>query len=262
MSIIDRLTDLLGLTAIAKEEQKQAPVYRRLPDPHITRPRQPVSQLVITRSYTEQDVQRALAQIILPKPPHVSRPMQWLLMHKATIAHTLATHLATLCLPLCALFLLWRLILAHLAIVNDGSPTPDTAHKVSDVTLSQAFYGRLAAGGTDYYRCDIATPTTTPLSMLVPQHHYATGFRTIIRLSGPALPAEGLLFLPGDYGTRMGTTAYQRTQRTDLVLQPGSYLLEVFSDQPGVYCLCMGQREPTVYADATTRARVQALLEC
>jgi hypothetical protein len=156
--------------------------------------------------------------------------------------------------------LLRRLMLAHLAIVNEGSPAADAAFAIADVTLAQALYGRLAAAQADYYRFEVADPTTMRLSMLVPQEHYAAGFRPLVILSGPGLPAEGLHLPAEDKGTRMGTTAYQRTQQAEPRLVPGRYMVEVRSDSSGVYCFCVGTREPDEYADTATRARVHALL--
>lgn len=164
-------------------------------------------------------------------------------------------------LVLGGVLLLRRVLLAHLAIVNDGSPTPDVAYEILDVTLAQAFYGQLPAGGADYYHCQVRDSTTTPLSLLIPQNHYTAGFHPVIRVYGTELPDAGLVLLPGDAGVHIGTTVYQRTQRTDLKLQTGSYRIEISSAQPGVYCFCIGSREPAEYADATTRQRVRVLLE-
>ncbi len=167
-----------------------------------------------------------------------------------------------LSLSLWALFvLLRRLLVAHLQIVNDGSPTPDAAYRIEDITLAQAFYGQLAASTTDHYRLTVPITTTVPLSLLVPETHYQAGFRPVITLAGPGLPDEGLIMPSADKGRRMGTTTYQRTQQANPTLLPGTYLLAIQSAHPGVYCFCCGTREPTQYADAATRARVRALLE-
>ncbi len=172
------------------------------------------------------------------------------------------SHIIRLSLSLWGLFvLLRRLLVAHLQIVNDGSPTPDTAYRIEDITLAQAFYGQLAASTTDYYRFVVPIATTIPLSLLVPENHYRAGFRPVMTLAGPGLPDEGLIMAPADKGRRLGTTTYQRTQQANPTLLPGMYLLAIYSVHPGVYCFCCGTREPTEYADAATRARVQALLE-
>lgn len=180
------------------------------------------------------------------------------------LSHMLLTTLRSirLSLNLWGLFVLFRrLLVAHLQIINDGSPTPDTAYRIDDVTLAQAFYGQLAAGTTDYYRFVAPVRISLPLSLLVPETHYQAGFRPLITLAGPGLPDEGLIMPPTDKGRRIGTTTYQRTQQASLTLLPGMYLLAIHSTHPGVYCFCCGTREPTQYADAATRARVQALLE-
>jgi hypothetical protein len=159
-----------------------------------------------------------------------------------------------------ALALARRLIVAHLAVVNDGSPSADEALPIDDVMLAQAFYGSLPAGGEDYYRFVLNAENTLRLSMLVPVRYYQQGFQPTIVLYGPGLPEEGLVLPPRDEGMRDGTTLYQRTQRTEPTLAAGSYLVQVRSEQAGVYCFCVGTREPDTYADAETRARVQALL--
>ncbi len=158
------------------------------------------------------------------------------------------------------LLLLWRLIVAHLQIVNEGSPTADAAMEIADITLAQAFYGRLDAASADYYRFTLTTATDMRLSMLIPERSYQAGFRPSITLSGTGLPAEGCTLPAADMGTHRGTTIYQRTQQDNLRLQPGRYIIEIRSSSAGVYCFCCGSREPTHYADAATRARVAALL--
>jgi hypothetical protein len=158
------------------------------------------------------------------------------------------------------LLLLGRRLLAHLAIVPERSPTPDTAYAIADITLSQAFYGHLEAGEVAYYQFALAGDTELRLSMLVPMPHYKAGFRPTLTIYGPDLPPDGLLLPAGDEGTRAGTTLYQRTQRASPTLPAGSYLLEVSGNRAGVYCFCCGTREPAEYADDATRARVQALL--
>jgi hypothetical protein len=158
------------------------------------------------------------------------------------------------------LALLRRLLVAHLQVVNEGSPHPDAPFAIADVTLSQAFYAHLAAGSTDYYRFTLAAPTQVRLSMLVPERAYTAGFRPHLTLWGGALPAAGQALPAGDEGTRQGTTLYRRTQRTEPLLEPGHYTVAVASDTPGTYCFCVGTREPDEYADAATRARVQQLL--
>jgi hypothetical protein len=159
------------------------------------------------------------------------------------------------------LFCLRRVLVAHLAVINDGSPTPDEAFAIDDVTLSQAFYGKLAPGEAAYYRFELAHSTDVQLSMLVPQPRYAAGFRPLITLTGSGLPDEGLVLPAGDYGTRMGTTYYQRTQQAAPTLSPGQYMLTVRAETAGVYCFCCGTREPTEYASEATRARARALVE-
>lgn len=159
------------------------------------------------------------------------------------------------------LLLLRRLIVAHLAIINEGTPTPGEALEITDVTLAQAFYGRLGEGAADYYHFEVTGDTEPHISLLVPEKHYTAGFRPVIRLTGGNLPAEGLLLPPGDEGKRDGTTRYQRTQRANPTLPAGSYLLEIRGEQAGVYCFCCGAREPAEYADHTTRARVRDLLD-
>jgi hypothetical protein len=156
--------------------------------------------------------------------------------------------------------LLRRLLIAHLAVVNEGSRRPEQACAIADVTLAQAFYGRLEDGAADYYRFMAEPGAPLRLSMLVPERLHQAGFRTTITLQGPGLPAAGLVLPPRDEGKRQGTTAYQRTQRAELTAAGGSYLLEVRAAGAGVYCFCCGTREPVEYADAATRARVQKLL--
>ena len=174
----------------------------------------------------------------------------------------MSNYVLTIHVSLWGLFvLIRRLLVAHLQIVNDGSPTPDAAYHIEDITLAQAFYGQLAASTTDYYYFVLPIPTTIQLSLLVPENYYQAGFRPVITLVGPGLPDEGLIMTPADKGRRMGTTTYQRTQQANPTLLPGAYLLAIQSAHPGVYCFCCGTREPTQYADAATRARVQALLE-
>lgn len=157
--------------------------------------------------------------------------------------------------------LLRRLLLAHLAVINDGSPTPATAFPIADVMLAQAFYGRLGAGETAYFRFTAAPGTPLRLSLLVPQRSYQAGFHPTVTLAGPGLSAAEWVMPARDEGMRAGTTLYQRTQRAELSLAGGSYLVAIQADTAGVYCFCTGIREPDVYADAATRARVQALLE-
>lgn len=154
-----------------------------------------------------------------------------------------------------------RMVAAHLQVVNDGSPAPESAFLIADVTLAQAFYGRLTGGGGDYYRFTAAAGTPLRLSLLVPERWHSAGCRPTIVLRGAGLPAGGLELPPGDAGTRAGTTLYRRTQRHELMAAGGDYELQIQAATGGVYCFCVGSREPDSYADATTRARVRALLE-
>lgn len=157
--------------------------------------------------------------------------------------------------------LLHRVLLAHLAVVNEGSPEPEHPFAIDDITLSQAFYARLDAGSADYYRFEAAPGTPLYLTMLVPLRRYEAGFHPTVTLRGPGLPPDGLVLPSSDQGKRFGTTAYQRTQRLSLTAAGGAYLLEVRGNDAGVYCFCCGNREPDSYADAATRARVLTLLE-
>ncbi|NJP05523.1 MAG: hypothetical protein HC837_07840 [Chloroflexaceae bacterium] len=157
--------------------------------------------------------------------------------------------------------LLVRLLRTHLAVVHEGTPDPGQPYIIADITLAQAFYARLSAGMADYYRFEVAPDTCMTLSMLVPVRHYQAGFRPVIALHGPGLSPDGFILPSTDEGMRAGTTLYQRTQRANPLLDGGQYLMTVHSDTDGVYCLCVGQREPQEYADAATKARVQALLE-
>jgi hypothetical protein len=159
------------------------------------------------------------------------------------------------------LALLWRLQAHHLMVLNEGSPTPDTAHHIDDVVLAQAHYGQVPAAGADFYRFTAAAGVQLRLSMLVPQHHYAAGFHPLVVVRGPGLPGDGLVLPAEDLGTRQGTTHYQRTQQASVNLEGGNYQVEVRSERAGVYCFCVGNREPAHYADAATVARVKVLLE-
>lgn len=156
--------------------------------------------------------------------------------------------------------LLRRLLLAHLMVVNEGSPTPEAAFPIADVTLSQAFYSRVADSTADYYRFTAAPDTPLRMSMLVPENHHTAGFRATITLTGPDLPPAGLVLPAGDAGKRFGTTVYRRTHQAGLELTGGSYLIEIRGSTTGVYCFCVGTREPDEYADAATRTRVHELL--
>jgi len=156
--------------------------------------------------------------------------------------------------------LLRQIILAHFQVINEGSPTPETAFAITDVELSQAFYGQLAPAAADYYSFEVAPETEVPFSMLIPTHHHEAGFLPTITLYGPGLPPTGLLFPAGDAGARKGTTSYQRTQQAAPTLAGGGYLVEVRGPTAGVYCFCIGTREPKAYADKATRERVKALL--
>ncbi len=164
-------------------------------------------------------------------------------------------------LPWSLLALLRRLLVAHLAIINEGSPTPEAPYRIDDVTLAQALYARLEASSSHYYQFVLATDTELRLSMLVPQQHYQGGFRPRVVLSGPTLPGGQWELHAEDHGMRIGTTAYQRTQRISPTLAAGTYQIMVASDRAGVYCLCVGTREPEQYADDATRARVKKLVE-
>ncbi len=158
------------------------------------------------------------------------------------------------------LALLRRLLVTHLMVLNEGSRTPQAAFEIADVTLAQAFYGSLGAGEADHYRFAVAEPTPLRLSLLVPEHHHAAGFRPVVTLSTPEDERAPLRLEAGDEGMRTGTTTYRRTQRAEPLLKPGQYQVEVWSASTGVYCFCVGTREPAEYADAATRARVQALV--
>lgn len=157
--------------------------------------------------------------------------------------------------------LLLRTLRAHLAVINDGSPTPETALHIADVTLAQAFYGRLDDGGTAYYRFEAASGTELRLSMLIPLRYYNAGFRITLLLSGPGFPQPATTMPSSDEGMRIGTTSYQRTQRATFQAAGGSYVVAIHAAGAGVYCFCLGTREPDTYADASTRAQVLALLE-
>ncbi len=157
--------------------------------------------------------------------------------------------------------LLHRALVAHLAVVNEGSPSSDQAFRIDDVSLAQAFYGKLGNNSADYYRFEAKSGTLLKLSMLIPQHFHAAGFQAEIVLRGPGLPAQGLTLDAEDKGMRIGTTDYKRTQQADIHLDGGAYQVEIRAVNSGAYCFCVGVREPTHYADEATRARVRELLE-
>lgn len=156
-------------------------------------------------------------------------------------------------------WLLGHLRCFHLAIINEGSRAREHAFPIDDITLAQAFYGTLAQQTSDYYRFRALPNATLRLSMLVPDTHYHRGFRPTIILWGAGLPDTGMILPSGNKGSRAGTTDYQRTQQEDITLSGGDYLLAVHSEQPGVYCFCVGTREGAS-ADETTRQRVRTLL--
>lgn len=156
--------------------------------------------------------------------------------------------------------LLLRRLSAHLAVLNDGSPTPAQAMLIDDPTLSQAFYGRLRDGAAEFYRFEAAPDAATRLSLLVPLRFFAAGMRPTVTLCGAGLPPGGLVLPPGDHGTREGSARFQRTQRWRGTLAGGSYTVELRGGA-GVYCFCIGTREPGEPTDAATKARIAALLE-
>lgn len=158
--------------------------------------------------------------------------------------------------------MLRRTLLAHLAVVNDGSRNWAAPFHIADVTLAQALYGRLQQDSADHYRFEAAAGVVLRLSMLVPSRFCEVGFRPLITLRGPGIEGGALKLPPGDHGTRRGRTTYRRTQRATTTLEGGVYHVEVSAVAgAGVYCFCVGTREPEAYADAATMARVQALLE-
>jgi len=154
---------------------------------------------------------------------------------------------------------LLRLWFGHLAVVNEGSPTAEQPHEIADPELAQALYGRLA-DHADYYRFQAAPNTLIRFSMLVPEPGYAAGQRMSIQISGPGLPATGWQLPSRDAGTRQGTTSYRRTQRDEFTAAGGNYFVRISSNRPGVYCFCIGTREPDRYADEATRRRVREML--
>ncbi|NOK60703.1 MAG: hypothetical protein GFH27_549297n304 [Chloroflexi bacterium AL-W] len=156
--------------------------------------------------------------------------------------------------------LLQRMLVAHLAVINEGSPTPDRALVITDATIAQAFYSRLTHGATDHYRFEMPPETLLVMSMLVPERFLADGFCPLITLYGPGLPPKGFTPEQGNHGTRDGSTIYQRIQRERLTLDGGRYRITIQGTGEGVYCFCVGNREAEELADAETKARVQALL--
>jgi hypothetical protein len=156
---------------------------------------------------------------------------------------------------------LCQLMLGHLAIINEGSRALVQPRDIADVTLAQAFYGWLEAGEADYYRFTLSRETALRLSMLVPDNHYQAGFQPVVTIAAASDTSRApLVLMPADYGTRDGTTFYRRTQQATPTLPANTYLVEVRSDVPGVYCFCVGTREPREYASDATRARVRQLL--
>lgn len=139
---------------------------------------------------------------------------------------------------------LLRLLFAHLAVTNEGSPSSSAAFVIADPELAQAFYGRLSAGTSDYYRFQAMPGTLIRFSMLVPEQGYAAGQRAILHMTGPGLPTDGWLLPSRDAGVRRGSRLYRRTQREEFSAAGGDYLLAVSSKQGGDYCFCIGTREP------------------
>lgn len=156
-----------------------------------------------------------------------------------------------------------RLAFAHLAILHDGSPKPSTPRAIDDVTLAQAFYARLAPGGSDHYAFRVAADCTGRLILLLPAHAYDAGFRADVVLRGPR-PEDDGRSLPGagDTPLTIAGVDYRLAAALSPELAPGDYRLEVRAtgDAAGVYSLCVGDREAGV-ADPATRARIRALID-
>lgn len=153
-----------------------------------------------------------------------------------------------------------RTRIAHLQILNPGTPQSDQPYPITDIAISHAFYGRLAAGSTDYYQFRLDQPQPVRLSLLIPLDLFASGFCPTLTISGSTFLPHDHVIPAGDHGQRRGQTTYQRTHRTILELPPGEYTIAIASQLKGVYCFCCGMHETDERADAATLRQIKALL--
>ena len=143
---------------------------------------------------------------------------------------------------------------------SDGSPTPDNAFVIEDISLSLALYGSLqGTGSVDYYRLDVPADHVIDVQLFVPMACEA--YRPQMALIGPEVsgtPTPMKIELPSGMGVdavaleQWGTffepfdpSFYYSGPSIRHIAQGGTYFIAVYSTQdwPGVYLLGMSGRE-------------------
>jgi hypothetical protein len=147
-----------------------------------------------------------------------------------------------------------NLVLAHQPYWNEGSPTPEQAFNIENVTVSKALFGNLEAGEVDYFKLEVADGFNLDSSLFVGGGCSETFNPRLYLLSPNTEVAEVTFTVPDGYGTTLAEGEWKPYSGHGLngregpsireTLSVGTYYLVVQSDEEtGFYLLSLGGSE-------------------
>jgi hypothetical protein len=148
---------------------------------------------------------------------------------------------------------LLSMALAHQPYWNEGSPTPEEAFIIANVSVSKALFGNLQAGEVDYYKLTVPNGFTVDSSLFVGEG-CKESFNPQLYLLAPG-QADALAFeAPDGYSALLGEGDWQPFSTHGLVGREGPairktlasstyYFVVQANDEGGFYLLSLGGSE-------------------
>jgi hypothetical protein len=164
------------------------------------------------------------------------------------------TRATTQCILVFVIITFCSLALAHQPYWNEGSPAPEQAFNIENVTVSKALFGNLEAGEVDYFKLEVADGFRLD-SILFVGGGCSEAFNPQLYLLSPTVEGSEVAFtVPDNYGATLAESDWKPYSGHGLngregpsireTLSVGTYYLVVQSyEEAGFYLVSLGGSE-------------------